>query len=111
MSDERLGRIETKVDALVANLGDLKTTVVELAVGQANLEHRASSTALDWTELNRALQDVRSVAGLRHQVENGFANVLRSLDGRVGPLEEATRGLSSRLDDHERRIQALENRN
>lgn len=110
MPEDSLDRIETKVDSLVANVGDLKSTVLELAVGQANLEHRVSSTSLYWTELNHVLQDVRGMSGLRQQVETGFANIIRSLDGRFRPLEDATRGLSLRLEDHERRIQALENR-
>jgi hypothetical protein len=90
MVDDRLTRIEGKLDGLVTGvssiraevndvkaavsgvlteLADLRSTATELTVGQATTEHRFERT-----------------------------------------LESMSRHLSSRVDDHERRLKALETR-
>jgi len=108
MSDEPLGRIEKKLDGLVTSVDDLQATVIDLAVGQATLEHRFSAIDHEWTQVEQTLAEIRPVAGLRQQVERGFASVVDRLESRVRPLEESARHHATRLDDHERRIQALE---
>lgn len=97
MSEDRLARIEQKLDGLAVDLGDLKSSTAEFAVGQATLEYRFERLERDWRRIELAAGDIRGVA-------DEFVRVT----SRLARNEDTTRHLSTRIDDHERRIAALE---
>lgn len=124
MSHDRLGRIENKLDTLVSTVADLRSTTVDLTLGQAGLELGFQSlsarlvggstvperTEREWQRLDEVITELRGVGVLRTQVERGFADVIRHVEHRIEPLEDTSRKVVARLDSHEQRLAALEQR-
>lgn len=83
MSDERLERIETKIDRLIDGLADHTKRLDKLEIGQEVLDDKVKQIAEG------------HAVGLREQ-EKGFQLIQAALHQRIEPLEAPVRRLNSR---------------
>jgi regulator of replication initiation timing len=92
MSDERLQRLEEKVDILVSGQIDLRAGQADLVAGHARLEMRVSKVEERLGDLAEGQEELRAAvmqiaeghAAQTRQLASGFTSLHAALDHRRG---------------------------
>ncbi len=110
MSEERLGRIEQKIDTLTDGVVTLAITVrrIEDRFGQLDQKIDVNVGRLDSRigGVDRKIDDV--AAQLGSKIDSGIGRLDQKLDSIIDTQSHINRELSDRHADHESRISALE---
>lgn len=99
MSEERLDKIEYRLENVEHGLDVLKENVRELGTHMRVLHE-------DTVARIQGIGD--GFDGLRAEMRTGFSEVMRALADHAIPGDAADRRFAAQLEDHEHRIQALE---
>jgi hypothetical protein len=119
MSEERLTRIEQRLDLIATDVAVLKTDVAELKTNVAGLKTDGAGLRNEVVDLRRhmlvlheetmdRLKAMGEDDSIRREMRAGFADLRRLIADHAIPGDAADRSFTATLDDHERRIRALE---
>ncbi|HUF46350.1 MAG TPA: hypothetical protein VMM93_00980 [Vicinamibacterales bacterium] len=120
MSDDRLARIESKLDNLTADVGAvkldvavLKTDVGVLKTGQNTLEGKVVELGDHMRALHQDVVDrIKAIAedDGRIEMNRRFDEVLQAIRDHSIPGDAADRYFARKINEHDRRLDALEGR-
>jgi hypothetical protein len=109
MAEDRLDRMDRKLDLVAGDVAVLKTDVMSLRDGQADLARQMRVLHEEVIDRIRTIGE-GEFAAIRSEMRAGFADLRQILTDHITVGDAADRSHAHRLDDHERRISAIEQR-